>query len=264
MILDQIAGKKRERLDIKKRKIDFNTIKSLAKDKVTTKEHNAFIKVIQKKGLSVIGEVKNASPSTGKLNVQLDITQRIKKYEAVVQAISILTEEDYFDGSIEIFNSIRSITSMPLLRKDFIIDPYQIYESKAIGADCILLIAALLETKQLIEYYQLAKSLGLDVLLETHNESEVEKALRTDAAIIGINNRNLKDFTIDLDTTIRLRKYIPNDRLVISESGILSLKDIEVLKQTYIDGVLVGRALMETGQPDITVKEWRELYDSSR
>lgn len=263
MILQEIANKKRDRVSVLKKNKPIELVKQEALNIVameTTK--SSFYNAICKKGLSIIGEFKQASPSTGKLDVKLNKTERIDKYINSVDAISILTEEDYFLGSTKVFEEIRCNTDLPLLRKDFIIDPYQIYESKVIGANCILLIAALLNEEELISYYKLSKELNIDVLLEIHNKEELAKALYTESSIIGINNRNLNDFSIDLKTTLELRPLIPNNRLVVSESGIFTSKDIEILKQTQIDAILIGRALMESESPDNLAKELKKSYDT--
>ena len=260
-ILDEIAAKKRKRVNKRRMELPFEAVKKLALEKVGQETNLfGFYKALAKDGLSIIGEVKNASPSTGKLQVQLDYSTRINKYESSVDAISILTEEDYFMGSIEIFQKIRFMTDVPLLRKDFIIDEYQIYESKVIGADCILLIAGLLDIETLIYFYNVATELNMNVLMEVHNKEELEKALQTDANIIGINNRNLKTFEIDLNTTIQLRKLVPEDKLVVTESGVTELVHMEILSQANIDALLIGRGLMERSEPDIFSKELKSIY----
>jgi indole-3-glycerol phosphate synthase len=171
-------------------------------------------------------------------------------------AISVLTESKYFQGSIEHLAEVREKVNIPLLRKDFIFDAYQVYESCAYGADALLLIVAILGQEQLDELSTLSHELGLDCLVEVHNESEVEKALRSGARIIGINNRDLKTFQVDIGTTERVRPLIPEDRIVVSESGINSRQDIDYLKSWGIDAALVGEALLTSD--DIAVK-MREL-----
>ena len=163
----------------------------------------SFYDALAKPGLSIIGEFKKASPSLGVIDSKLDLTARIDQYNASVDAISCLTEEDHFHGNVEYFQKIRKITPLPMIRKDFVIDPYQVYEAKVIGADAILLIAAILEDDQMKRLYDLAYGLGMDVLLEVHEEEEMERALDLDAKIIGVNNRNLKDFTISLKSIRR-------------------------------------------------------------
>ncbi|TCK98224.1 indole-3-glycerol phosphate synthase [Natranaerovirga hydrolytica] len=261
MILDEIIGKKKIRLEAVKKAKPLELIKEKAIAMEMDLE-NTFYHAISQQGLSVIGEIKKASPSTGDLDVMLSLDQRINQYDQSVDAISVLTEEDYFKGSVEIFKEVRHKTQKPLLRKDFIIDAYQIYEAKVIGADAILLIATALKEDDLIMLCALARTLNLEVLMEVHNKEDLEKALKTNARIIGINNRNLKDFSIDLTTTRELVPFIPSDRLVISESGIKDEKDISDLKEIKVDGILVGRTLMEMEHPKQTVKEWKQYFDS--
>ncbi|TCT17084.1 indole-3-glycerol phosphate synthase [Natranaerovirga pectinivora] len=261
MILDEIIEKKKKRIEEVKRDIPFEIIKERAL-KMGIEKDNKFYNAISQQGLSVIGEIKNASPSTGPLQVQLSLEDRVDKYTNAVDAISVLTEEDYFNGSVTILESVRKRTRTPILRKDFIVDTYQIYEARTIGSDAILLIAAALHLDELIMFNVLARSLNLEVLLEVHDEEDLDKALLTNNRIIGINNRNLKDFSISLETTKRLRPLIPNDRLVVSESGISTIRDIEYLKTLNINGILVGRSLMETENPDQLVKEWKEHFES--
>ena len=176
-----------------------------------------------------------------------------------MDAISCLTEEDHFHGSIDYLKYIRGISSLPILRKDFMIDEYQFYEAKAIGADAVLLIAAILDDAQMRDFYQLAKELSLDSLVEVHNEEEMERALKLDAEIIGVNNRNLKDFTIELDTTRRLSKMVPEEKVFVAESGIITDEDVRFLKQCKVDAFLIGRALMEAEHPAEVAAHWKEL-----
>ena len=171
-------------------------------------------------------------------------------------AISVLTETNYFMGSIEHLAAINKVVQLPLLRKDFIFDPYQVYESRAYGADALLLIAAILSQKQLKELVSLSHSLGLRCLVEVHNEGEVERAVLSEAEIIGINNRDLNTFAVDINTTCRLRPLIPKEKIVVSESGIRSRSDMEKLRKWRVDAVLVGEALVTAG--DVTAK-MREL-----
>ncbi len=197
--------------------------------------------------ISVIAEVKKASPSKGLIRPDFDPVSIAKAYEqAGVEAMSVLTDENFFQGNKQYLQTIKDhISSIPLLRKDFIIDPLQVYEARSIGADCILLIAAILEAKQLTELEGLAKSLGMDVLIEVHNREELDQVLScTEPAILGINNRNLKTFETHLQTTEQLMPFIPSKIPVVSESGIHSSKDIEYLKHLGVRAVLVGEHFM--------------------
>ncbi|MCR6513332.1 indole-3-glycerol phosphate synthase TrpC [Clostridium sp. LY3-2] len=203
-----------------------------------------FKKALLKEDLTIIGELKKASPSKGEIvkDFNLEKINEFHKKENI-DAYSILTEEEFFKGKDEYISLIKGISDKPILRKDFIIDKYQIYESKFLGADCILLIVALLKDK-LKEFYELGKELGLDILVEVHSKEELDLALKINPEIIGINNRNLKNFKVDLENTKELIKYIPKGILTISESGINSFEDIDYIKSLGVDGVLVGEFFM--------------------
>ena len=199
MILDDIVADKKKRLQEHKSRISEAEMKelALASDRTSV----SFYEALAKPGLSIIGEFKQASPSMGVIDNKLPLTERIAQYNVSVDAISCLTEEDHFNGNADYLKRIRAISPLPILRKDFIIDAYQIYEAKVIGADAILLIAAILDDETMKSFYELAYSLGLDVLLEVHDAEEMARAVKLGARIIGVNNRNLKDFTIDLHNT---------------------------------------------------------------
>lgn len=201
----------------------------------------------------LIAEVKRASPSRGILVPDFDPVGLARAYaQGGAAAISVLTESNFFHGSLDHLAAIRKEVKLPVLRKDFIFDWYQVYEARAYGADALLLIAAILSQGQLEELLSLSRSLGLDCLVEVHNEDEVERTLRTRAKIIGINNRDLKTFNIDIDTTRRLLPLIPPGRIAVSESGIHGRADVEKLKAWGVNAVLVGEALV-TGK-DIQAK----------
>jgi indole-3-glycerol phosphate synthase len=207
--------------------------------------------------IRLIAEVKKASPSRGLLSPDLNPTELARTYaEGGAAAISVLTEENYFMGSVEHLAAIREVVGLPLLRKDFIFDPYQVYESRAYGADALLLITAILSQGQLKEMISLSQGLGLGCLVEVHNENEVERAVHTGTEIIGINNRDLDSFAVDINTTRRLRSLVPEERVLVSESGIKSRKDVERLGRWGVDAVLVGEALVTAS--DIRAK-MREL-----
>ena len=205
-----------------------------------------FFDNLKKPGISIIGEFKKASPSLGNITSKISLSERIEDYSASVDAISCLTEEDHFHGCVEDFLEIRSKTDLPMIRKDFMIDEYQFYEAKAIGADAVLLIAAILDDVQMKDFYVLAYELGMDALVETHDEVEMERALKLDAKIIGVNNRNLKDFTVDIGNSVRLRKLAPPDVLFVAESGIQNAENIRNLKEAGVNGVLIGETLMRS------------------
>jgi indole-3-glycerol phosphate synthase len=245
MILDDIIEKRKEQLCCEKSKISYNDVK--AKAMLQKKEGGRFYKALLKGRLSVIAEVKKASPSKGLIKADFNHVEIAKAYEnAGVDAISVLTEEFYFKGSVDYLKQIRESVNIPILCKDFIIDEYQIYQAATIGADAILLIVAILDIETLKAYSILAQSIGLDCLVEVHDECELQIALYCGAEIIGINNRNLKTFEVDLDTTKRLLKLIPNGHLIVSESGITTNEDLRKLKGNGVGAVLIGETLMRS------------------
>lgn len=259
MILDDIVADKRKRLPEHKARISEAEMKRLALK--SERSSISFYSALAREGLSIIGEFKKASPSLGVIRNPLELTDRIGQYNSSVEAISCLTEEKHFHGSEAYLRQIRELSSLPILRKDFIIDPYQIYEAKVIGADAILLIAAILSDRELREYYELAESLGLDSLVEVHDEAELERALRLEPDIIGINNRNLKDFSISLETTGRLARQVDESIVLVSESGVTETDHIRFLRECGVNALLIGRAFMETENPGALAAEWKRAYE---
>jgi len=254
MILDKIAAKTRKRVENVKRRVPFSEIKPRAQ--AFPKGNFAFEKAIAKPGLSFICEVKKASPSKGIIAEDFPYLDIAREYEAAgASAISVLTEPDFFMGSNLYLTEISKTVKLPLLRKDFIIDPYQIYEAKTIGASAVLLICALLDVDTLKEYIGIANELGLSALVETHDENEVKFALKAGARIIGVNNRDLKTFEVALETSARLRKLIPSDVLFVAESGIKTRKD--VLKLGNVDAVLIGETLMRSKDKKLEMDKLR-------
>jgi indole-3-glycerol phosphate synthase len=246
-ILDEIADKTRLRVAKAKDAIPFDNVQKAALA-LAEKEGTAaftFERAVAAPGLSFICEVKKASPSKGIIAADFPYLQIALEYEAAgAAAISVLTEPDYFLGSDQYLREISAAVSIPVLRKDFIIDPYQIYEAKLLGAQAVLLICALLDDDTLGEYVKTAAELGLSSLVEIHNEAEAEQAVRAGARIIGINNRDLKTFKVDLAVTARLRALIPAGILTVAESGIASPEDVRALSGFGLDGALVGESLM--------------------
>lgn len=220
----------------------------------------SFYQALTREGLSIIGEVKKASPSKGLIKADFRPLEIAKEYEEAVEAISVLTEEQFFLGKDEYLKTISAEISLPTLCKDFIIDPIQIYNAKCLGASAILLIVAILTDGQLVEFQELAQGLGLDVLVEVHTQEEVKRALRGDAKIIGINNRDLKTFKTDIRTTLALRPLIPEGICVVSESGIDTVEDIIMLKEAHIDAILVGESFMRTDSIRAHAKEFKDAY----
>lgn len=210
--------------------------------------------------IKLIAELKKASPSKGLIRKDFDPIKICSIYdEKNVNAISVLTEEDFFQGHLSYIKTVKDIASKPILRKDFIFDEYQIYESRVNHADAILLIAAILEKNQAKEYLHLAEELGLHVLFEVHDEYDLEKALSIDADIIGINNRNLKTLKIDLTTTFRLKKDIPRGKTVVSESGIKDRNDVIKLQDAGVDAMLIGTSLMEAEDIGRKIDEFMKI-----
>lgn len=264
MILDDIVEKKKVRLLAAKQQVSFEEMKACGLAAMK-RPVISFYDALAKPGLSIIGEFKQASPSLGNIDSKIDLRERICQYNNAVDAISCLTEEDYFHGSTDYFKYIRGISRLPMIRKDFIFDEYQIYEARVIGADAILLIVAILTPERLKALYDLATELGMDVLVETHDESEMQLAIDAGAQIIGINNRNLKDFSITLETAKRLSAMVPEDRVLISESGVMGTEDVRYLAEcSGVDGLLIGRAFMEAENPQELALSWKQAFDEAR
>jgi indole-3-glycerol phosphate synthase len=244
MILDEIAEKTRIRVAGAKQKVSPEEMKQKAMACEIDREF-PFEKELRKKGISFICEVKKASPSKGIIAEKFDYRSIAESYEeAGAGAISVLTEPEYFKGSIEYLKEIAEDVKIPLLRKDFTVDEYMIYEAKAAGASIVLLICAILDEETLKRYIEIADSLGLSALVEAHDKEEIQMALRAKARIIGVNNRNLKDFTVDIHNGIRLREMVPQDVLFVAESGIRTREDIEELEKAHVNGVLIGETFM--------------------
>ena len=245
-ILDAITEKKRERLARVKGKVPLRKLKSKIPDTGKPRDFRGAIR--RGKGrVRLIAEIKKASPSKGAIRRDFDPLEIARIYEEKrVDAISVLTEKDFFSGELDFIPAVKGAVTRPVLRKDFIFDEYQVYESRVYGADAILLIASLLDRTRAEEYLHLCSELGLSVLFEVHGPDELEKALRLNADIIGINNRDLKTLTVDLNTTFLLKREIPSDRVVVSESGIKTRNDVVRLEEAGVDAVLIGTSLMES------------------
>lgn len=253
-MLEKIVADKKEGLKQRKKAVSASEMEARIARRAATLD---FASALKGDVVRLIAEVKKASPSRGIICPEFDPAALARTYaDNGAAAISVLTEEKYFGGHLNHLSEIRKEVEIPLLRKDFIFDPYQVYESRACGADALLLIAAILEPEQLAELLSLSYELGLSCLVEVHNENELETALHRGAKIIGINNRNLKTFSVDIGTTQRLRPLVPKDKTVVSESGISRRQDMEYLKKWDVDAALVGEALLATG--DIAAK-MREL-----
>ncbi len=242
-ILDQLAEHARERVAEAEKIISLEEIKLQA---LSLPEGNhAFENALKKPHISFICECKKASPSKGLIAPRFPYLQIAKEYEAAgADCISVLTEPKWFLGSNEYLKEIASAVNIPCLRKDFTVDEYMIYEAKVLGASAVLLICSILTEEELCKYLYLCDELGLSALVEAHDETEVRAAVKAGARIIGVNNRNLKDFSVDTSNSMRLRRLIPKDVLFVSESGVSSAEDVAELREIGADAVLIGEALM--------------------
>ena len=244
-ILDKIVDKTKERLSNLKTKRLLKEVKSFAESCIG--EKFLFEKAIRRDEISFICEVKRASPSKGIISEDFPYMQIAKEYEkAGASAISVLTEPYFFLGCDEYLSEISKNVKIPILRKDFTVDEYQIYEAKMIGASAVLLICSILDKNQLSDFIAIADSLGLSSLVEAHDENEITKALEAGARIVGVNNRNLKTFDVDLNNSIKLRSFVPDNILFVSESGIKNPDDVRILKENRVDAILIGETFMRS------------------
>ena len=243
-ILDAIVSNTKDKLEKKKAKQTLEELSIKLKDFDLKK--SVFKDSLIGKNKAIIAEIKKASPSAGVISEDFDPVLKAKEYESFgASALSILTEEDYFQGSIQYLIDVKAKTYLPILRKDFIIDEYQIYESKLIGADCVLFIASILSDSQLKIFAEIADKLGLDYIIEVHDKDELFRIEKFSKAIIGVNNRNLKTFETDIENSIKLRKEFKQNNIFVAESGIRNQKDINRLLQHNINVFLIGESLMK-------------------
>lgn len=255
MFLDQIVKQKRLAVDCLKSRQPLPELRKRTADLPPTRD---FLEAIKRDGpqMNLIAEIKKASPSRGIIRPDFNPEEIAPAYElAGAKAISVLTEEHYFLGDPAYLQQVKVVTSLPLLRKDFIIDDYQLFESRVLGADAVLLIAAILDANQLQEYLGLAEELGLSALVEIHNAQELIRVLATTARIVGINNRNLYNFQTELETTFSLAPAIPEGKTIVSESGIKTAAEISQLTALGVDAVLVGETLMRAENIGLAVRE---------
>jgi indole-3-glycerol phosphate synthase len=253
-VLKEIVAKKKEKIILAKQNLPEEEIKLKIQGMSPAL---AFMQAISKpRQISLIAEIKKASPSKGVIRENFNLQEIAKAYlEAGVQAISVLTEEDYFQGNVSYINEVKAIANLPVLRKDFILEPYQVYESRYFGADAILLIADLLTKERLSELMQIAASLGMDYLVEVHDEKELKKVLTLNVSLLGINNRDLHTLEVDFKTTEKLFILIPRDKTIVVESGIKSHQDVLFLKILGASAVLVGEAFMAAADVKSKVEE---------
>jgi indole-3-glycerol phosphate synthase len=254
-ILEQIITVKRAEIAEAIRRTSLADMRTDAESRVLTRDFvGAMRKKIAAGQAAVIAEIKKASPSKGVLRadfIPADIAQSYAEYGAA--CLSVLTDKQFFQGQVDYLKQARASCQLPVLRKDFIVDAYQVYESRAMGADCILLIAAALDDGQMAELEAIAHSLDMAVLVEVHDAAELERSLKLKTPLIGINNRNLRSFEVSLDTTLRLQKDVPADRLLVTESGILTPADVQRMRDAHVNAFLVGEAFMRAADPGVAL-----------
>ncbi|MDR2568343.1 MAG: indole-3-glycerol phosphate synthase TrpC [Mycoplasmataceae bacterium] len=246
MILDEIVAKRKVRIAESKKILSLKDLKKQVKQLKINKDF-VFRKALQKPGISFICEVKNASPAVGQIgNADFNPVKIAQSYvEAGADCISCITEQDYFKGCNQFFTDIRKNISLPMLRKDFVLDEYQIYEAKLMGANCILLIICTISLKELKKFYKLATKLGMDCLIEANTLEEIDTALKVKSKIIGMNNRDLRDFTVDINRSVLARKKCPSDIVFVSESAIKTRGDVALMEQAKVDAILIGETMMK-------------------
>jgi indole-3-glycerol phosphate synthase len=255
-ILTNILARKAEEIEQRSRVRPLSEMRARAFNQPVTR---GFVKAIRHKldagDPAVIAEVKKASPSKGVIRADFRPAEIARSYETGGAAcLSVLTDVDFFQGSNLFLSEARSACRLPVIRKDFIVDPYQVYEARMIGADCILLIVAALEDATMVELANLAGELGMDVLVEVHDIDELERALQTDCELIGVNNRNLRTFEVSLDTTLALKDAVPRDRILVTESGIASRDDVARMRDNGVDAFLVGESFMREADPGAALR----------
>ncbi len=256
-ILKKILTVKAQEIAAEKANCSWETMRAKAEQALPTRD---FVGAIRSKITAgqpaVIAEIKKASPSKGVLRADFRPAEIASSYASHGAAcLSVLTDAQFFQGSAEYLQEARAACSIPVLRKDFMVDTYQIYQARALGADCILLIAAALNLAQMQEFEALAHSLGLSVLIEVHNKAELDEALQLTAPLIGINNRNLRTFEVNLQTTLDLLPHIPQERIVVTESGILQAEDVQLMRSNHVNAFLVGEVFMRAPEPGVALAQ---------
>lgn len=253
MILGKIVDYKRQELEAVRRKTPLKDIRAMAEDAAPAR---GFLEALRKPGVRIIAEVKKASPSAGVIRPDFDAVGIAASYEDNGAAcLSVLTDEHFFQGSLKHLESIRARVKLPLLRKDFTLDAYHVHEARAHGADAVLLIVRILEDAQIKDYDALAKDLGMVALVEVHDEAEMERAKKVGAQLIGINNRNLDTFQVDLETSVRLVKKAPKESLLVAESGISTRDHIRRLQSAGVNAFLIGETFMRAPDPGAKLRE---------
>ena len=251
-ILTEIVARKRERVEAAKAKTPLAALR----EKIGGSGNHGLLNAIQRDGVNIIAEYKRRSPSKGIIRADIAVETMVQNYEiGGAAAISVLTEEDYFSGSLDDLRKVKSVVELPVLRKDFVFDEYQVYEAVAAGADAVLLIVAVLDDQQLIDLRQLAEDeLGIDALVEVHDASEMERAERCGAKLIGINNRNLHTFEVTLQTSLKLSTSAPPAAVLVSESGLNTAQDLAMLSEVGFRGFLIGESLMRADDPALLLQ----------
>ena len=260
-ILNQIIAVKREEIAAAQKRVSLAAMRADAESRVLTRDfEGALRRKIAAGQAAVIAEVKKASPSKGVLRadfIPADIAQSYAEGDGKVSAacLSVLTDRQFFQGSVDFLKQARASCDLPVLRKDFMVDAYQVYEARAMGADCILLIAACLDDRQMADLEAVAQGLDMAVLVEVHDRAELERALRLKTPLVGINNRNLRTFEVTLDTTLGMLSDVPADRLLVTESGILSRADVQRMRAAGVHAFLVGEAFMRADEPGVALAQ---------
>ncbi len=258
-ILDKIIAEKHREVAKAKSLIPLNALEAKLATQLAS-SNRGFVKAIQtcfsNHKPAIIAEVKKASPSQGVIRENFDPIEIAKSYAAAqATCLSVLTDEKFFQGSVSYLTAARAACNLPILRKDFIIDPYQVFETKAMNADCLLLIVAALEQTQLVTLHKLAQEINLDVLIEIHNRVELDRALQLNNILIGINNRNLKTFETSLNNTLDLLSFIPTDRIIVTESGIHTPADVKLMRKNNVNCFLIGESMMRAKNPGEKLQE---------
>lgn len=256
-ILKQILGSKKIFLEERKKEFPLEDLKEILGSSLSRPR---FCHTLSASGIHLIAEIKKASPSAGLICKDFDLVKIAHAYaQGGAACLSVLTDEEFFQGHLSYLGRVRDLTSLPLLRKDFIIDEYQLYESKVFGADAVLLIAALIDKNKMEHFLEVSKALKLDVVCEVHTEEELDWVLKTGASVIGINTRDLSDFSLHLDILPKLVQKIPKNKLIVCESGIKSLSDLEFVKKFKINAVLVGETLMRAEDRALETKKFSDF-----
>ena len=256
-ILQRILATKQQEITARQQKVSFDALQQQVHH---VSPPRGFVAALRRRvaqgGAGVIAEIKKASPSKGVIREDFNVVEIARSYEAGgASCLSVLTDSEYFQGHEVFLTQARSACSLPVIRKDFIVDPYQVMEARAIGADCILLIVAAVDDDQLADLYAAARAQGMDVLVEVHDGDELERALRLDLELVGINNRNLRSFDTSLETTIELLPRVPDGCLVVTESGIHTRADIELMRDHDVHAFLIGEAFMRAEDPGLKLAE---------